>query len=236
MFPNIYNYSQAYITTFAVRRVMVAYLHGTGGKHVLPPNQNHINRPLNAAHQEQLYVVTGAVLVCGVPQSPRGPERHVMVSISLVQSWEEGVFICFFALRTRADSHIRVVTNVLVAYCFVFFVTKLSSVTKSLAVMVLPFDVCEVCCICHNHANPGDNPSHLLSETSVHRPRLYFGTVQLPCSTLILKGLEDGIKTIFRGSLDMLYNKTILSWFAHSGSFLYYKPRKCPYGTISPLQ
>lgn len=30
------------------------------------------------------YRVTGAVLVCGVPQSPKGPELRVMVSISLV--------------------------------------------------------------------------------------------------------------------------------------------------------
>ncbi|KAI4829083.1 hypothetical protein KUCAC02_023145, partial [Chaenocephalus aceratus] len=44
--------------------------------------------------------------------------------------------------------------------------------------------------------NPGDNPSHLFSETSVHGPRLYSGYVQLPCSALILKGLEDGMEAI----------------------------------------
>lgn len=40
------------------------------------------------------YRVTGAVLVCGVPQSPRGPQLHVMVSISLVHSWKESVCMC----------------------------------------------------------------------------------------------------------------------------------------------
>ncbi|KAK5869785.1 hypothetical protein PBY51_024476 [Eleginops maclovinus] len=74
--------------------------------------------------------------------------------------------------------------------------TPLSSLHRSLAVMLLPFEVCEVCCVCHSHANPGDNPSHLFTETSVHRPRLYSGTVQLPCSALILKGLEDGMEAI----------------------------------------
>ncbi len=82
--------------------------------------------------------------------------------------------------------------------------TPLSSLHRSLAVMLLAFEVCEVCCVCHSHANPGDNPSHLFSETSVHWPRLYSGTVQLPRSTLILKGLEDGKEAIYRGSLDML--------------------------------
>lgn len=82
--------------------------------------------------------------------------------------------------------------------------TPLSSLHRSLAVMLLPFEVCEVCCVFHSHANPGDNPSHLFSDTSVHGPRLYSGTVQLPRSTLILKGLEDGKEAIFRGSLDML--------------------------------
>ncbi|CAK6958181.1 hypothetical protein EYF80_014201, partial [Scomber scombrus] len=74
----------------------------------------------------------------------------------------------------------------------------------SLAVMLLPFEVCEVCCVCHSHANPGDNPSHLFSETSVHGLRLYSGIVQLPHMALILKGLEDSKEAIFRGSPDML--------------------------------
>lgn len=58
--------------------------------------------------------------------------------------------------------------------------TPLSSLHRSLAVMFLAFEVCEVCCVCHSHANPGDNPSHLFSETSVCGPRLYSGTAQLP--------------------------------------------------------
>lgn len=82
--------------------------------------------------------------------------------------------------------------------------TPLFSLHRSLAVMLLVFEVCEVCCVCHSHANPRDNPSHLFSETSVHRPRLYSGTVQLPHSTLILKGLEDGKGAIFSGLHDML--------------------------------
>lgn len=39
------------------------------------------------------YRVTGAMLVCGVHQSPRGSQLHVMVSISLVHNWE-GVRVC----------------------------------------------------------------------------------------------------------------------------------------------
>ena len=65
--------------------------------------------------------------------------------------------------------------------------------------MLPSFEVCEVCCGCHSHANPGDNPSQLFSGTSVHSPRLYSGTVQLPGSTLstvILKGLEFGKESI----------------------------------------
>lgn len=65
--------------------------------------------------------------------------------------------------------------------------------------MLPSFEVCEVCCGCHSHANPGDNPCQLFSGTSVHSPRLYSGTVQLPGSTLltvILKGLEFGKESI----------------------------------------
>lgn len=82
--------------------------------------------------------------------------------------------------------------------------TPLSSLHRSLAVMLLPFEVCEVCCVCHSHANQGDNPSHLFSETSVHGLRLYSGIAQLPHLALILKGLEDSKEAIFRGLLDML--------------------------------
>ena len=81
--------------------------------------------------------------------------------------------------------------------------TPLSSLHRSLAVMLLPFEVCEVCCVFHSHANPGDNPSHLFLDTSVRGPRLYSSTVQLPRSTLILKGPQDGKAAIFRGLLDM---------------------------------
>lgn len=84
------------------------------------------------------------------------------------------------------------------------FATPLSSLHRSLAVMLLLFEVCEVCCVCHCHANPGDNPSHLFPETSVHGPRLYSSTIQFTRSTLILKRLEDGKESIFRGSLVML--------------------------------
>lgn len=57
------------------------------------------------------YRVTGAVLVCGVPQSPRGPQLHVMVSISLVHSWKESVCMCvrlcvFGCVLCRVEVHI----------------------------------------------------------------------------------------------------------------------------------
>lgn len=77
--------------------------------------------------------------------------------------------------------------------------TPLSSLHRSLAVMLLPFEVGEVCSVCHSHANLGDNPSHLFSETSVRRPRLYSTKAQLLYFALILKGLEDGNEAIFRG-------------------------------------
>lgn len=40
------------------------------------------------------YGETGAVLVCGVPLSPRGPQHHVMVSISLFCLAGNKVCVC----------------------------------------------------------------------------------------------------------------------------------------------
>lgn len=55
---------------------------------------------------------------------------------------------------------------------WLWLATPLSSLHRSLAVMLQPFEVSEVFCVCHSHANPGDNPGHLFSETSVHGLRL----------------------------------------------------------------
>lgn len=57
------------------------------------------------------YRVTRAVLVCGVPQSPKGPQLRVMVSISLAPDWKKVCVcvrseVCFalFIARRRPSS------------------------------------------------------------------------------------------------------------------------------------
>lgn len=47
------------------------------------------------------YRVTGAVLVCGVPQSPKGPQLPVMVSISLVPDWKKWCVCVFCTIHSE---------------------------------------------------------------------------------------------------------------------------------------
>lgn len=97
--------------------------------------------------------------------------------------------------------------------------TCLSSLCRSLAVMLLSFEVCEVCCDCQSHANPRDNPSHLFPGTSVHRPELYSATAQLLASgfsILILRAPKDGtrlfLETLFRLFLTRLCRHSAPFW------------------------
>lgn len=100
--------------------------------------------------------------------------------------------------------------------------TCLSSLCRSLAVMLLSFEVCEVCCDCQSHANPWDNPGHLFPGTSVHRPELYSATAQLPASgfsILILRAPKDGtrlfLETLFRLFLTLLCRHSAPWWTLH---------------------
>lgn len=97
--------------------------------------------------------------------------------------------------------------------------TCLSSLCRSLAVMLLSFEVCEVCCDCQSHANPWDNPGHLFPGTSVHRRELYSATAQLPGSGFsipILRAPKDGtrlfLETLFRLFLTRLCRHSAPLW------------------------
>lgn len=69
--------------------------------------------------------------------------------------------------------------------------------------MLLPFEVCEVCGVCHSHANPEDNPSHLFPETSVHGAEALLGLRSAASLDSDPQGLWHGREAIFRGLLDV---------------------------------